>query len=58
MACLKLFAVHLICKVFGVTLLARHLRWKVVAVLDLKSCISNFLHVPCFEEFHTQKNLQ
>ena len=33
---------NLICKVFGVTLFARHLRLKIVAVLDLASCISSF----------------
>ena len=41
MACLKLFPFHLICKYF-VTLLARHLSLKILAVLDLASCISNF----------------
>ena len=29
---------------FGVTLFARHLRLKILAVLDLASCISNFFN--------------
>ena len=28
--------------IFGVTLFAKHQRLKILAVLDLKSCISNF----------------
>ena len=32
----------MICKVFGFTLFARHLRLKILAVLDLECCISNF----------------
>ena len=44
MASLNLLPFHLICKVFGVTLFARHLRLKILAVLDLGSCISNFSH--------------
>ena len=42
MACSNLLPFHLICKVFGVTLFARHLRLKILAVLDLASCISSF----------------
>ena len=42
MACPNLLPFHLICKVFGVTLFARHLRLKILAVLDLASCISSF----------------
>ena len=42
MACSNLFPFHLICKLFGVTLFARHLRLKILAVLDLASCISSF----------------
>ena len=42
MACSNLLPFHLICKVFGVTLFARHLRLKIHAVLDLASCISSF----------------
>ena len=41
-ACSNLLPFHLICKVFGVNLFARHLRLKIRAVLDLASCISNF----------------
>ena len=37
MACSNLLPFHLICKVF-----ARHLRLKILAVLDLASCISSF----------------
>ena len=37
MACSNVFPFHLICKVFGVTLFARHLRLKILAVLDLAS---------------------
>ena len=46
MACSNLLLFHLICKIFGVMLFARHLRLKILAVLDLASCIpifSNFL---------------
>ena len=42
MACSDLLPFHLICKVFGVTLFARHLRFKMLAVLNLASCLSNF----------------
>ena len=42
MACSNLLPFHLICKIFGVTLLARHLRLKTLAVLNLASCISYF----------------
>ena len=41
MACSNILPFHLICKVFGVTLFAKHLRLKILAVLDLASCISN-----------------
>ena len=37
---------HLICMVFGVTLFARCLRLKILAVLDLASCISSFSNFP------------
>ena len=36
------FCKFLICKVFGVTSFAEHLRLKILAVLDLASCISSF----------------
>ena len=42
MACSNLLPFHLICKIFGVTIFARHLRLKILAVLDLVSCISSF----------------
>ena len=42
MVCSNLLPLHLICKVFGVTLFAGHLRLKILAVLDLASCISSF----------------
>ena len=42
MACSNLLPFHLICKVFGVTLFAMGLRLKLLAVLDLASCISSF----------------
>ena len=42
MACSNLLPSHLICKVFGLTLFARHLRLNILAVLDLASCISSF----------------
>ena len=42
MASSNLLPFHLICKVFGVTLFARHLRLKILGVLDLASCISSF----------------
>ena len=43
-ACSNLLPFHLICKVYGVTLFARRLRLKILAVLDLESCISNLSH--------------
>ena len=45
MACSDLLPFHLICKVFGVTLFARYLRLKILAVLDLAS------HISCFSTF-------
>ena len=42
MACSNPLPFHLICKVFGVTLFPRHLRLKILAVLDLASYISSF----------------
>ena len=42
MVCSNLLPFHLICKVFGVTLIGRHLRLKILAGLDLASCISSF----------------
>ena len=42
LACSNLLPFHLVCKVFGVTLFAKHLRLKILAVLDLASCISSF----------------
>ena len=42
LACSKLLPFHLIWKVFGVTLFARHLRLKILAVLDLAGYISSF----------------
>ena len=44
MPCSNLLCFHLICKAFGVTLFARHLTLKILAVLDLASCISNLSH--------------
>ena len=44
MSCSGLLPFHLICKVFGVTLFAKHLRLKILAVLNLARCISNFSH--------------
>ena len=41
-ACSNVLPFHLICRVSGVTLFARHLRLEILAVLDLASCISNF----------------
>ena len=41
-ACSHLLPFHLICEASGVTLFARHLRLKIIAVLDLASCISSF----------------
>ena len=57
MACSNLLPFHLICKVFGVTLFAGHLRLKIFAVLDLAGCI---LASPIFLlpiEFHSHKNI-
>ena len=45
MACSNLLPFHLVCKVFGITLFAKHLRFKILSVLDLASCISNFSNV-------------
>ena len=42
MACSNVLPFHFICKFFGVTLFAKHLRLKILAVLDLASYISNF----------------
>ena len=42
MACSNILPFHLICNVFGVTLFVRHLRLKIIEVLDLASCISSF----------------
>ena len=42
MACSNFLPFHLICKIFGVTLFARHLRLTILAVLDLASSISSF----------------
>ena len=42
MVCSILLPFHLICKVFGVSLFARHVRLKILTVLDLASCISSF----------------
>ena len=42
MAFSNLLPFHFLCKVFGVTLFARHLRLKILAVLDLACCISSF----------------
>ena len=49
-ACSKLLPFHFICKVFGVTLFDKHLRLKVLAVLNLASCISNFYNFFCFQQ--------
>ena len=38
----NLLPFHLIFKVLGVTLFARHMRFKILAGLDMASCISNF----------------
>ena len=42
MACFNLLPFHLIGKVFGVTLFARHQRLKIFEALDLATCISSF----------------
>ena len=42
MACSNLLPFHLICKVFGVALFARHPGLTIFAVLDLAICISSF----------------
>ena len=42
MACSNVLPFHLICKVFGIILFAKHLRLKILVVLDLTSHISNF----------------
>ena len=42
LACSNLLPFYLIWKVFAVTLFARHLRLKLLAVLDVASCISSF----------------
>ena len=44
MACSKSFPFHLICKVLVFTLFARHLRLKILTVLDLECCISSFFN--------------
>ena len=59
MAFSNLLPFHLICKVFGATLFARHLRLKIPAVLDLASCISSFSTynrsvIPIFTPFKIQ----
>ena len=41
MACSNLLPFHLICKDLGATLFSRHLRLKILALLDLVSCISD-----------------
>ena len=57
MACSNLLSFHLICKVFGVTLFARSLRLKILAVLDLASYISSFSSIFLLPvEFHGYKN--
>ena len=53
----KLLPFHLIDKVFGVTLLGRHLRLKIVAVLYLASCIFNFSNFLLPVDFHDYRNL-
>ena len=45
MACSNVLPLHLICKVFGVSLFARHLKLKILAVLDLAGCISTVSNV-------------
>ena len=57
MACSNLLPFHLICKVFGVTLFARHLRLKILAVLQVAICISSFSNFLASLEFHGYKNL-
>ena len=57
MACPNLLPFHLICKVFGVTLFARHLRLKILAVLDLASCTSSFSNFLAFSRVHGYKHL-
>ena len=56
-ACSNILSFHLICMAFGVTLFARHLRLKILAVLDLASCISSFSNFLASVEFHGYKNL-
>ena len=55
-ACSKLFPFHLICKVFGVTLFARHLRLKILTVLDLAIFISSFPNFLVSSKCHDYKN--
>ena len=56
MAWSNLLPLNLICKVFGVTLFARHLRLKILGVLDLASLFlaSPIILLPA--EFHGYKN--
>ena len=58
MACSNLLPFHLICKVFGVTLFAQHLRLKILAVLDLAQveCLASPIFLLPIE-FHGYKNL-
>ena len=48
MACSEIFLFHLISQVFGVSLFARHLGLKTLAVLDFASGISNFSNFLAF----------
>ena len=57
MASSNLMPFHYICKVFGITLFARHLRLKILAVLDLAGCISDFSNFLLPVKFHGYKNL-
>ena len=53
----NLLPFHLICKVLGVTLFARHLRLKILAVLDLARCSSNLFKFLASSTVSSLKNL-
>ena len=57
MASSHLLPLLLISKVFGATLFARHLRLKILAVLNLARCISDFSNMLLPVEFCGYKNL-
>ena len=49
MACSNILPFHLICKIFSVTLFARHLQLKTLAALDLASLYFYLLQFSCFQ---------